>query len=366
MTKLDMTNMVMKAVIQEKLQEKGIKIHELARQLEIDASLMSRILAQKRRPSQAQIKKISEVLDIPFRELLSFYLSQEVVKIVKDYPQLVPEIFCLAEARVSYLLSEQRFENIPLSKELEEKLTELDRLSAHWKKAKPLDVLQLHKLEEYFHTSYTYESNRIEGNTLSLQETHLVINEGITIGGKSVREHLEVINHREAIDLLYDLVEHKVNFNAHRLKQIQHLVLKGLDDRNAGKYRAVPVMISGSQHVPPEPYLIDKLMEDYFIYYEQNREHLHPVLLAAEMHERLVTIHPFIDGNGRTSRLVMNLILLQNGYTIANLKGNIEDRLRYYAALEKVQLNHDSSDFHMLIVDHALESLKEHVHLAGA
>ena len=365
MTNLVMTKKDMKTIIHEKLQEKGIKIHELASRLEIDASLMSRILAQKRRPSQAQIKKMSDVLEIPFRELLSFYLSQEVVKIVKDYPQLVTEIFCLAEARVSYLLSEQRFENIPLSKDLEEKRKELDRLSAQWRKAKPLDVVQLQKLEQYFHTSYTYESNRIEGNTLSLQETHLVINEGITIGGKSVREHLEVINHREAIDLLYDLVEHKVSFNTHCLKQIHHLVLKGLDDRNAGKYRGVPVMISGSQHVPPAPYLIDKLMEDYFIYYEQNRERLHPVLLAAEMHERLVTIHPFIDGNGRTSRLVMNFILLQNGYTIANLKGNLENRLAYYAALEKVQLNHDSSDFYALIIDHALASLKEHLLLAG-
>jgi Fic family protein len=106
-------------------------------------------------------------------------------------------------------------------------------------------------------------------------------------------------------------------------------------------------------------------MEDYFIYYEQNRTRLHPVLLAAEMHERLVTIHPFIDGNGRTSRLVMNFILLQNGYTIANLKGNLENRLAYYAALQKVQLNHDSTDFYTLIIDHALASLKEHLMLAG-
>jgi Fic family protein/DNA-binding Xre family transcriptional regulator len=366
MPKFDMTKIDMKIIIHEKLQEKGIKVHELAAHLSIDASHMSRILANKRKPSDIQIKKISEHLDLPYSELLTYYLSGEVIKIVKDYPQLVHNILVMTEARVSYLLSDDRFDNIAINPALQEKLNQLEELSKRWRTMKPLGTVQLKKLQEYFHTSYTYESNRIEGNTLSLQETHLVINEGITIGGKSVREHLEVINHREAIDLLYDLVEHKVSFNAHRLKQIHHLVLKGLDDRNAGKYRGVPVMISGSQHVPPAPYLLDKLMEDYFIYYEQNREHLHPVLLAAEMHERLVTIHPFIDGNGRTSRLVMNLILLQNGYTIANLKGNLEDRMLYYAALEKVQLNHDSVDFHTLIVDHAMASLKEHLHLAGA
>jgi Fic family protein/DNA-binding Xre family transcriptional regulator len=365
MTKLVMTKIGMKTSIQQKLQEKGIKIHELAKHLGIDASLMSRILANKRKPNDLQIKKISEVLDLPYSELLTYYLSSEVVKIVKDYPQLAQSILVMAEARVSYLLSDDRFENTPIDAVLQEKLNELEALSKRWRTIKPLDAIQLEKLQEYFHTAYTYESNRIEGNTLSLQETHLVVNEGITIGGKSVREHLEAINHGEAVALLHDLVSNEVSFNEYRLKQIHHLVLKGIDERNAGKYRNTQVMISGSEHIPPAPYMLDKLMEDYFIYYEQNRTRLHPVLLAAEMHERLVTIHPFIDGNGRTSRLVMNFILLQNGYTIANLKGKLKDRLAYYAALQKVQLNHDNTDFHTLIVDHALASLKEHLLLAG-
>lgn len=365
MTNLVMTKKVMKEIIQEKLREKGIKIHEIAKHLRIDASLVSRILANKRKPTDVQIKKLSEILELPYSNLLTYYVSGEVVKIVKDYPQIARSVLVMAEARVSYLLSDDRFENLDISPELQEKLAELSTLSKKWSAIKPLDALQLEKLQEYFHTSYTYESNRIEGNTLSLQETHLVVNEGITIGGKSVREHLEAINHGEAVALLQDLVRKNIPFNEHRLKQIHHLVLKGIDERNAGKYRNTNVMISGSEHVPPAPYMLDKLMEDYFIYYEQNRERLHPVLLAAEMHERLVTIHPFIDGNGRTSRLVMNFILLQNGYTIANLKGNLENRLAYYAALEKVQLNHDSSDFHTLIIDHALASLKEHLMLAG-
>ncbi len=103
----------------------------------------------------------------------------------------------------------------------------------------------------------------------------------------------------------------------------------------------------------------------YFLFYDAQKNVLHPVILAAEMHERLVSIHPFIDGNGRTSRLVMNLILLQNGFTIANLKGNLEDRMNYYKALEQVQVNHENDQFYQLIVNSVASSLEEHIHLAG-
>ena len=257
------------------------------------------------------------------------------------------------------------FQSAKPSKKIKTKLAQLDELLKAWQTAKPLDVLQLEKMQAYFHTAYTYESNRIEGSTLTLQETHLVINEGITIGGKSMQEHLEAVNHQQAIHFIKDLVQDQMRLNSHVLKQIHQLVLKGIQDQHAGKYRSVPVLISGSKHVPPAPYLLDKLMEDYFLFYEQNLGRLHPVVLAAEMHERLVTIHPFIDGNGRTARLVMNLILWQHGFTTVNIKGGKKSRLAYYNALEKVQLHHDATDFQELVADYALASLKAHLELAG-
>jgi Fic family protein/DNA-binding Xre family transcriptional regulator len=345
--------------------EKNIKIKDLAAKLNIDSSLMSRILSNKRKPSIAQLKILSDFLEIDFNEIMKEYLADEVLGVLKDYPQIAREVLSVAEERIQYLSGNDRFKTIALSKQLMSRLKILDELSKKWKNIKPLNEIQLRKMEEYFFTSYTYESNRIEGNTLTLQETHLVINEGITIGGKSMREHLELVNHREAIDLILDIVQNKIPFNAFRLKQIHQLILKGVDDRNAGIYRCLPVRISGSSHVPPEPYLIEKMMEDYFIFYETQKDILHPVILAAEMHERLVTIHPFIDGNGRTSRLVMNLILLKNGFTIANLKGSYDDRMRYYKALEQVQVNHESISFYELIAENVEESLKEHLHLAG-
>ena len=126
----------------------------------------------------------------------------------------------------------------------------------------PSDALQ--KIEEAYNIEYTYESNRIEGNTLTLQETELVVNEGVTIAGKSMREHLEAINHAEAIDYIRDFAKSDIEISERTIKEIHSLVLHGINRENAGRYRTVPVMISGSTHVPPQPYLLEKLMEDSY------------------------------------------------------------------------------------------------------
>jgi len=217
------------------------------------------------------------------------------------------------------------------------------------------------KIQEALAIEYTYESNRIEGNTLTLQETQLVIEKGLTISGKPLKEHLEAINHKEAIDYIKQLSQNSATLTEYDLKQIHAIVLKSIDRENAGVYRNLPVLISGSSYLPPQPYLLAKLMEDYFIFYNEHKDTLHTVVLAAEMHERLVTIHPFIDGNGRTARLIMNLILLQHGYPIANIKGDAAVRLRYYAALEKAQTQNDKTDFIMLIAEVVKESIEKYL-----
>jgi Fic family protein len=210
---------------------------------------------------------------------------------------------------------------------------------------------------------YTTESNRIEGNTLTLQETELVVNQGITISGKSMREHLEAINHQDAIEFITELAGSGKSFNERDLLQVHQLILKGIDRQNAGVYRKVQVMISGSNHVPPQPYLVQKEMESLFIWYHRNKFNLHPVQLAAEFHQKLVSIHPFIDGNGRTSRLMMNLILIQNGYAIANIKGDADSRLRYYQALEACHTQNDNSSFIQLVADYETQALERIISL---
>ena len=140
-----------------------------------------------------------------------------------------------------------------------------------------------------FALEYTYESNRIEGNTLTLQETELVVNEGVTIAGKSMREHLEAINHAEAIDYIKDFAKSDIEISERTVKEIHALVLHGINRENAGRYRNVPVMISGSTHIPPQPYLLDKQMEDFIIKLrEMETEKAHPIITAAYLHDELV------------------------------------------------------------------------------
>ena len=152
-----------------------------------------------------------------------------------------------------------------MDQELQTILQECDTLKARLSAMRPLPVEALKKIEDALAIEYTYESNRIEGNTLTLQETELVVNEGVTISGKSMREHLEAINHAEAIAYIKDFAKQNIEISERTIKDIHALVLHGINRENAGKYRNVPVMISGSRHVPSQPFLIEKQMEDFII-----------------------------------------------------------------------------------------------------
>lgn len=253
-----------------------------------------------------------------------------------------------------------------MNEELNKLLQECDTLKALLSGLRPLPAEALKKIEEAFAIEYTYESNRIEGNTLTLQETELVVNEGVTIAGKSMREHLEAINHAEAIDYIKDFAKNGIEISERTIKEIHALVLHGINRENAGRYRSVPVMISGSTHVPPQPYLLEKQMEDFIIKFrEMEAEKVHPVLIAAFLHDELVRIHPFIDGNGRTSRLLMNLYLLRNGFTLVALKGNNEEKISYYKALEASHTENNPLDFQKVVAQAEITSLKRYLSVLG-
>jgi filamentation induced by cAMP protein fic len=241
-------------------------------------------------------------------------------------------------------------------------LKEVDVLKEQLSALRPLPEEALKKIQDALDIEYTYESNRIEGNTLTLQETALVVNEGVTISGKSMREHLEAINHTEAISYIKDIAKQDIEISERTIKEIHALILHGIDRENAGRYRTVPVMISGSTHMPPQPYLIDKQMEDFILRFKQmEKEKVHPVLIAAYLHDELVRIHPFIDGNGRTSRLLMNLYLLRNGYVIITLKGSNDAKVSYYMALEKSHTEHLPEDFQKLVVEAEIAALQKYL-----
>ena len=204
-------------------------------------------------------------------------------------------------------------------------------------------------LEQWFKVELTYTSNALEGNTLTRQETAVVLEKGLTVSGKSLVEHLEATNHAKAYEQILELVsEDETSIDEEKILAIHEAILKGIDDPNAGCYRAVMVRISGSQVVLPNPVKVPDLMEEFSSWF-QNPGKLHPVEIAAEAHYRLVTIHPFSDGNGRTARLLMNLLLLREGYPPALIR--TRDRLRYLQSLEEAQLGGSKEKFYRLIQD---------------
>lgn len=202
---------------------------------------------------------------------------------------------------------------------------------------------------------WTYNSNAIEGNTLTLSETRVVL-EGITIGGKSVVEHLETINHRDAILFVEELVSDRQPLSEWNIRNIHALILKGIDTRNAGTYRTENVLISGARHIPPKHHEIGELMQKLIAEYHTEWEGLHPVVRATLLHGEFVKIHPFIDGNGRTSRLLLNFELIKHGYTPIIIKN--EERARYYDVLDLAHITMDYGPFLRLVSELVGESEK--------
>lgn len=245
-------------------------------------------------------------------------------------------------------------------------LHEIDTLKERLSNVRPLPVEALQKIKAALEMEYTYESNRIEGNTLTLQETALVVSEGVTIGGKSMQEHLEAINHAQAIEFIKEIASKDIEITEKTIKEIHALILHGINKEQAGKYRSVPVMIVGSRHTPPQPYLIEPQMEAFIVEYKRLvSEHTHPVVVAAYLHDELVKIHPFIDGNGRTSRLLMNLYLLSQGYTITTLKGDNEAKQAYYKALEQSHTENNPEAFYLLVAESVKRSLLVYLDIIG-
>lgn len=211
-------------------------------------------------------------------------------------------------------------------KRIEGKKKELD-------KQRPLNSSILKKLNEQFSLEWTYNSNAIEGNTLSLHETEIVLNSGMTIGGKSVNEHLEVINHKAGVDYIYQIIQRKLELSEEVVKEIHRLILKGIDDLEAGCYRRHNVRIVGAHLIPPQAVKVAREMEELMNWYYENSRTYSVPELAALFHYKFVSIHPFIDGNGRVARLLMNLILMKEGYpptVILNV-----DRKKYYRVLNQ-------------------------------
>ena len=344
----------MRIILKNARERKGIKTRELAQLIGIDQALISKFENGSRKPTRDQVAKLANILEIDYETLMISWLKERILYEIGD-DNLTLKAMELVRDDIE---KNTIYQKSTISNSLKNILDEIDILKDSLNKFRVLDSF---KIAQALELEYTFESNRIEGNTLTLRETDLVINQGITISGKSMREHLEAINHVEAVTYIKQLIERNFSFNERELLSIHNLILRGIIPEDAGRYRKVQVVIKESNYTPPQPFIVPKQMEDYFIWMEENKNKLHPVILAAEMHERLATIHPFIDGNGKTSRLIMNLILLQNGYVIANIKGDYETKMKYYQTLEIAQASGNKEDFILLIAQTEKECMQRYL-----
>jgi Fic family protein len=206
----------------------------------------------------------------------------------------------------------------------------------------PLPDALIKNLEEWYKVELTYTSNAIEGNTLSRQETAQVVDKGITVEGKSIVEHLEAINHAAAWNHILSLQgKSRQDISEQTIRDIHALILQNIDNTNAGRYRSIAVRIAGSEVVMPNPIKVPDMMIEFVDWLHKTNSDI--VDIAIQAHYRFVSIHPFTDGNGRTGRLLMNLILMQAGYPPAIIRK--EDRRVYISGIEKGQLHNDLSDY---------------------
>ena len=237
--------------------------------------------------------------------------------------------------------------------------SEIDILLAKLQNVRPLTPESIKRLSEDFMIDYTYHTNAIEGSTLTLDETALVLREGITIGGKALRHHLEAIGHRDAYYYMEGLVKNKTPLTERTIKEIHSLVLM---DRqfDKGVYRRVPVRIGAFYPCPP--YEVGYQMEQLLAYYNAEMQDMHVIERAAVFHLIFETIHPFIDGNGRVGRLLINMELMQAGYPPINIK--FADRLAYYECFSHYR-EHDNDPEKMteLIGRYAMDELKRYIML---
>lgn len=251
-----------------------------------------------------------------------------------------------AEGKISGAYQEGRSWKIPADarkpadgryKSKENILLQIERKKVELDGRRPLTAGEVARLNEEFIVEFTYNSNAIEGNTLTLRETDLVLR-GLTIDRKPLKDHMEAVGHKEAFEFVSELVKNNVPISESVIKQIHYLVLADKKE-DRGVYRRVPVRIMGAQHTPVQPYLIAPKMEELLRNFVESTEHI--VTKLARFHIEFEGIHPFIDGNGRTGRLLVNLELMKAGYPPIDIK--FTDRIAYYNAFDEYHVKHNLS-----------------------
>ena len=245
---------------------------------------------------------------------------------------------------------------------LQELLQKADSYKQKISSARPLAKEELKSLDDYFRIGFTYTSNALEGSTLTISETKILLEDGITVGGRSLKDCYEAVGHGVAYDFMLQLARQQhMNITEDAIKKLHRLFYQKVDADQAGQYRSIQVYISGTEYIPPSPEDVPHLMKHLADQIHSSRSALHPVELAAMAHKRLVDIHPFVDGNGRTARLLMNLVLVNAGYGVVSIQPTL--RNDYINALSASRRLNDMEPFCKLIAECVIETERDYCRL---
>ena len=334
----------MKSLLKNAREQKGFKTREVAQILGIDQALISKFESGTRKPTKDQISKLAQLLEIDYETLMITWLKEKILHEIGE-EEFALKALLLVEQEIQ--CNQKRISSNVLST-MQSILDEIESLKNQIQSFQHFD---LHRISKTLELEFISESNRLNGNSLTLQETKSVINEGLTIPGKNMQEHLEAVNTQETIAYIKDLNQKKIPLSEKEFLIIHKLILRGIKPENSGKYKNETLII--------------REMNLFFNWYEANKNSLHPILLASEAHLKIMTISPFENGNVQIANLVMNWILLQNDYVFATIQGNEEHINEYLSVLEECQNKNDKSLFINYILQIEKENLMRAIELVS-
>lgn len=333
----------MKTLLKNAREQQDLKTREVAQLLGIDQALISKFESGTRKPTKDQIAKLSQLLKIDYETLIIAWLKEKILYEIGN------EEFALK----ALILAEQEIQNNQKTSHsiLATVQSTLDEIDALKNKIQSFNHFDLHRISKILELEFISESNRINGNSLTFEETKSVINEGVTIAGKSMQEHFAAVNLQEALGYVKELNQKKISVNEKEVLLLHTLILRGIKPENAGNFK--------------NDTLITSEMNLFFNWYETTKNNMHPVLLAAEAHLKMMSISAFDNGNVQISNLIMNWILLQNGYVYATIQGNEKAVDAYLLVLEKCQNSKDPSAFIAYILNIEKENLLRAIELVN-
>ncbi|MEG1239383.1 MAG: helix-turn-helix domain-containing protein [Flavobacterium sp.] len=326
----------MKSLLKNAREQKELKTREVAQLLGIDQALISKFESGTRKPTKEQISKLAALLEIDYETLMIAWLKEKILYEIGN-EEFALKALLLAEQEIQNNNKKLNPETFPSIKSL------LDEIETLKNKILSFQHFDLHRISKILELEFISEINKMNGNSLTFQETKAVINEGLMIAGKNMQEHLEAVNLNDAIGYIKDINQKKLPISEKDLLAVHNLIFRGIKIENSGKYKEEPIII--------------KEMNLFFNWYETNKTNMHPLLLATEAHLKIMSIGPFENGNIQIANLLMNWILLKSGFVFAVIKGNEEEINDYLSTLEFAQNKNDKS----LFINYILQKEKENL-----